>query len=83
MAAIARRLGKRMVQLENAASMFETDKQYTESQVNLMLMAEFDDHVFARRLLIEWGFLDSSTDGSRYWLVRTTRLASMPNLVAS
>lgn len=36
--------------------------------MNIILMELFEDHVFARRLLIEWGFLDRVDDGSRYWL---------------
>ena len=71
---IARRLAKRMVQLEAAASLFEAGVKYSESDVNLKLMGMFEDHVFARRLLIEWGFLDRAADGSSYWLNPNRRI---------
>lgn len=70
---IARRLPKRMSQLEAAARLFETKKVYSEGQVNALLQLLFEDHVFARRLLIEWGFLTRTPDGSAYSLLRTTR----------
>jgi hypothetical protein len=71
---IARRLSKRMPQLERAAAHFVFGQSYTEPQVNEILEALVDDHVFARRLLIEWGFLDRENDGSAYW--RMERKAS-------
>jgi hypothetical protein len=77
---IARRLPKRLTQLQQAALRFEAGQNYTEVEVNEILISLFDDHVFARRLLIEWGFLGRTTDGSRYWFgenrssVRTTEL---------
>lgn len=67
-AKIARRLPKRMLQLENAVRHFAEGTQYSETEVNIILMSLFEDHVFARRLLIEWGFLDRLADGSKYWL---------------
>jgi hypothetical protein len=67
-AKIARRLPKRMAQLEGAAAQFEPGRDYSETEVNIILMQLFEDHVFARRLLIEWGFLDRVADGTRYWL---------------
>ena len=62
-----------MSQLEAAARLFETKKVYSEGQVNALLQLLFEDHVFARRLLIEWGFLTRTPDGSAYSLLRTTR----------
>lgn len=57
-----------MAQLERAAARFEPGREFSEGEVNIILMELFEDHVFARRLLIEWGFLDRVDDGSRYWL---------------
>ncbi len=57
-----------MAQLERAVRHFESEREYSETEVNIILMQLFEDHVFARRLLIEWGFLDRIADGSRYWL---------------
>ncbi|NBR62163.1 MAG: DUF2087 domain-containing protein [Actinobacteria bacterium] len=67
---IARKLTKRLVQLENANQLFQLDMHYSEKQVNEVLAEIFDDHVFARRLLIEWGFLDRERDGSSYWRLK-------------
>ncbi|MEY2674529.1 MAG: hypothetical protein RLZZ514_1094 [Actinomycetota bacterium] len=75
---IARKLPKRMVQLERMVSVFEADRRYSEFEVNVALMPFVIDHVFARRLLVEWGFLGRETDGSAYWLLRTERPENAP-----
>ena len=67
---IARRLAKRMAQLEFAVAAFEVEARYTEAEVNDKLRPFFEDHVFARRLLIEWGFLDRTADGTSYWRLK-------------
>ena len=67
---IARRRTKRMEQLAAAADKFDFNEKYDEPAVNDVLMNIFDDHVFARRLLIEWGFLDRTPDGSAYWRIK-------------
>jgi hypothetical protein len=59
-----------MAQLEGAVRRFEPGVEYSEADVNNILMQLFEDHVFARRLLIEWGFLDRVADGSKYWLAQ-------------
>jgi hypothetical protein len=75
---IARKLPKRMVQLERMVSVFDADRRYSEFEVNVALMPFVIDHVFARRLLVEWGFLGRETDGSAYWLLRTERPETAP-----
>ncbi|MEN9957702.1 MAG: hypothetical protein RIR46_1310 [Actinomycetota bacterium] len=75
---IARKLPKRMVQLERMVSVFEADRRYSEFEVNVALMPFVIDHVFARRLLVEWGYLGRETDGSAYWLLRTERPETAP-----
>ena len=67
---IARRRDKRNAQLVSAAELFDFETKYDEPKINETLMRVFDDHVFARRLLIEWGFLDRATDGSSYWRIK-------------
>jgi len=67
---IARRRDKRIAQLVSAAELFDFETKYDEPKINETLMRVFDDHVFARRLLIEWGFLDRTTDGSSYWRIK-------------
>src|SRR5215510_16033688 len=52
------------------ARRFEPGRDYTEKEVNALLM---DGHTFAdwallRRLLHDWGFLGRESDCSRYWL---------------
>ena len=49
---------------------FETGREYPEQDVNFVLM---DGHTFAdwallRRSLVDWGFLERESDGSRYRL---------------
>jgi hypothetical protein len=65
---IARKISRRVAQLQSAATSFEPGQFYTEPEVNEILVELFDDHVFARRLLISWDLLDRTPDGSRYWL---------------
>ena len=52
------------------AMRFEPGRDYSETEVNLLLM---DGHTFAdwallRRELYDWRFLDRESDGSRYWV---------------
>jgi hypothetical protein len=65
---VARRAAKRLVQVERAATLFEAGKQYSESEINMLLMQLFEDHVFARRMMIEYSVLDRTANGSHYWL---------------
>jgi hypothetical protein len=64
----SRNAAKRRVQLERAEAQFENDRRYTEPQVNELLKPLFIDHVFARRALIERGYLDRTPSGSEYWV---------------
>ena len=52
------------------ACRFEPGRDYTESEVNMLLM---DGHTFAdwallRRVLCDWRFLERERDCSRYWV---------------
>jgi hypothetical protein len=67
---IARRRTKRLEQLCAAAEKFDFNEKYDEPAVNAVLMNNFADDVFARRLLIEWGFLDRTSDGPSYWRIK-------------
>lgn len=66
---IARRAAKRRVQVERAAGLFESGKTYTEREINELLMTLFEDHVFARRMMIENRILERTPNGSSYWVV--------------
>lgn len=60
---------KRRVQFDRAKTLFETGREYTETEVNILLMQLFQDHVFARRALISERFLDRTKDGATYWVI--------------
>ena len=66
---IARKSPKRRVQVERAANLFRPERKYTEREINELLMSLFEDHVFARRMMIEYGILDRTANGSEYWKV--------------
>ena len=66
---IARRGAKRRVQIDRAATLFEAGRQYSETEINLLLMQLFEDHVFARRMMIENRILDRTSSGSAYWVI--------------
>lgn len=59
---------QRVVVLREIAKRFDSERLYTEKEVNEILKAVYDDHVTVRRYLIEYGFLDRKADGSQYWL---------------
>ncbi len=69
---IARRGAKRRVQIERAATLFEVGRQYSETEINLLLMQLFEDHVFARRMMIENRILDRTPNGSSYWVIASS-----------
>jgi hypothetical protein len=64
---IARRAAKRRVQVERASGLFSPGIKYTEPEVNDLLKTLFEDHVFARRMMIEYRILDRTDNGSEYW----------------
>ena len=64
---IARKILRRVAQLQTAATSFTPGQFYSEPEVNEILAELFDDHVFARRLLISWDLLERKPDGSSYW----------------
>jgi hypothetical protein len=57
------------------ASRFESGRDYTEKEVNAVLLERmhpiFKDYAIPRRELYDNGYLDREADGSRYW--RTDR----------
>ena len=66
---IARKAAKRRVQIERAATLFEPKRTYTEREINELLAQLFEDHVFARRMMIENRILDRTANGSEYWVI--------------
>lgn len=59
---------QKLVVLQEIAKRFESDRTYTEKEVNQILKVVYDDYVILRRYLIEYGFLDRKPDGSQYWV---------------
>jgi hypothetical protein len=59
--------------LEYLASQFEQGRDYTEREVNAVLIEHmhpiFKDYAIIRRELYNYGYLDRERDGSRYWRV--------------
>ena len=58
---------KKIVILTKIAEKFESDRSYTGKETDAILKEIFDDYVSLRRSLIEYGFLDRTADGSKYW----------------
>lgn len=54
--------------LTEIAKRFETERKYSEKQVNELLNEVNDDYVEIRRYLIDYGLLEREPDGSQYWL---------------
>jgi len=59
---------RKLIILQQFASKFKPDYDYTEKEVNEIIKVMFDDYVTIRRYLIEYGFLKRTQDGSKYWL---------------
>ena len=59
---------KRVVIVRHLLKNFESDKTYTEKEVNGVLGQFYPDYVLLRRYLIEYGFMDRTQDGSAYWV---------------
>ena len=59
---------KKMV-IEYLSSKFESNKTYSEKEVNLILEKShsFNDVPLLRRELVGRGFLSREDDGSKYW----------------
>ena len=59
---------RKLVLLTKIAEQLESGKTYTEKELNDILIEVFDDYVVLRRYLIEYGFMDRTSDGKAYWL---------------
>lgn len=58
----------KIIILQRLISCFETNKIYSEKQIDEILKQFYDDHVTIRRYMIQYGFLDRSKDCSQYWV---------------
>jgi DNA-binding CsgD family transcriptional regulator len=59
---------KRVAVLRHVAKYFDPTARYTEKEANAVLKRFYDDYALLRRLLIDYGFLDRTIDGSAYWV---------------
>lgn len=57
--------------LDYLASQFETQRFYTETEVNALLnrLHTFGDCALLRRALYDYAFIDRTRDGSSYWRI--------------
>lgn len=58
---------KKIVILKRIAAEFQTDRRYSEKEINAVLQGIYEDFATVRRYLIEYGFMDRAKDGSEYW----------------
>ncbi|KNF08969.1 hypothetical protein CLPU_4c00150 [Gottschalkia purinilytica] len=58
----------KLVVLREIIKKFESERIYSEKEVNEILNTVYDDYVTLRRYLIEYGFLDRNPNGSKYWV---------------
>ena len=58
----------KLVVLRQIAKRFESERTYSEKEINQILNDVYEDFVTLRRGLIEYGFLDRTPDGGQYWL---------------
>jgi len=59
---------RKIIVLQHILKRFETNKKYSEKEVNEIIKTAHDDYVTVRRYFIEYGFLDRDNDGSQYWV---------------
>jgi DNA-binding transcriptional ArsR family regulator len=63
--------GKKMlIILRFILDVFSFDANYTEKEVNTILRRFHVDTATLRRNLVDYGFLDRESDGTRYWRVK-------------
>lgn len=58
---------RKIVILRHIMKRFDSEKRYTEKEINDILHSIYDDYVTLRRYLIEYGLMDRTADGSQYW----------------
>lgn len=59
---------QRLIVLREIMNHIDKNKVYTEKEINEVIEAIYEDYVWIRRYLIEYGFLDRKADGSSYWI---------------
>ncbi|WP_078381530.1 DUF2087 domain-containing protein [Sutcliffiella halmapala] len=59
---------QRLIILREIIKLINSERTYTERELNELLKTVYADYAIIRRYLIEYGFLDRKSDGSQYWL---------------
>ena len=59
---------KKLVILRVISEQFEIGKRYSYTEIHKMLQSIFEDHATIRRYLIEYGFMERTSDCREYWI---------------
>ena len=59
---------KKIIVMQRLMDNFQTGRDYTEKEVSETIKQYFDDFESVRRALIQYGFMDRTADGVRYWV---------------
>jgi len=59
---------RKIIVLKQILKKFESKKVYTEQEVNRILKTVYEDFATLRRYMIEYGFMDRTSDGTKYWV---------------
>lgn len=59
---------KKLIILQYVSEKFDTDRKYSETEINEIIGGIIDDYVSLRRSLIDYGFMERNNDGSEYWV---------------
>jgi DNA-binding CsgD family transcriptional regulator len=59
---------KRVAIIRHLIKHFDIHRTYSEKEVNEILKRYYEDYALLRRYFIEYGFMERTPDGKRYWL---------------
>ena len=59
---------KKIVILRRIIREFHRDREYTEKEINEILKNIYGDYAILRRCLVDYGYMDRTRDGSKYWV---------------
>ena len=59
---------RKVMVLRHIAEAIPAKTDFSETEINEKLAAFYDDYVMLRRYLIDYGYLERTRDGSRYWV---------------
>ena len=63
-----RRSKEKIVILQQITKSFIIEKEYSEKDVNELLLKIYSDYVTIRRYLIDYKFIERKADYSKYWV---------------